>query len=310
MELNQPLRGKVPKESNMRQIDKTLTKRLGGSSYAIDEEARTATFVFSSSSADRMGDIIDQKTWQLDRYRKNPQFLFGHKSRDLPIGRTVELDIKGGKLVGTVKFATAEEYPFADTCWKLVKGGFLNAVSVGFIPHKYESYEDNGQFGYKFYDCELLECSLVPIPANQDALLGKDFSGALEPVYRGLLTDFSDSDADVFDRDALEAVVKSFGDSGTKDEPNMNFADDIEGRVVYDQSGEMMGLMVGGALKIARTYQDKLRARNAVLIDQQAEAAQPTSVTTEEKKAPVVAPNFFLKRAAVRRLARNTLLGT
>jgi len=300
--INEGRHGGARTESGMN----TLTKRMGGKREAIDIENRTATFVFSTSDADRMGDIVDQTSWQLQRYMENPQFLFGHRSRELPIGRTIDLKIMQGKLVGTVKFATADEYAFADTCWKLVTGGYLNAVSVGFVPHRWEAYEADDRRGYKFFDCELLECSLVPIPANQNALLGTKDAGELVPVYRSLIDGYQDDVSAVFGRDDLETVLRSL--DGTNGDLDSKFADDSDGQLVYDSSGEVMGLMVGGALKVARAYQDKLRNRNAALITQQA-SATTTEATTEKEKAPIVGPNFFLKRAAVRRLARNTLLG-
>lgn len=292
----------------MREITaSTVVKRLGGTRQGIDEDARTATFVFSTSDTDRMGDIIDQKTWQLENYQKNPTFLWGHKSRDLPIGKTVDLSIRGNKLVGTVQFAGGDEYPFADTCWKLVKGGYLNAVSVGFRPHRWESYSDDakGVSGYKFFDCELLECSLVPIPANQNALLGSKSLDGIEDAYRSLLADMQEGDEDVFAKADIEMIVKAFG-AGTNPDPVAKIPDDMDGREVYDDSGKFMGLMVGGALKMARSYQDELRNRNAVLISEQ--AAAKTVATIEEKTTPTVSRNFFLRRQAARALARRTLL--
>lgn len=291
----------------MREMSSVLQKRMGGSAVgAIDVDARTATFVFSSGAADRMGDIIDQSSWQLDRYKQNPQFLWAHRSREMPIGQTIDLAIRGDKLIGTVRFAKAEEYPFAETCWNMVRGGFLRAVSVGFIPHTYESYSDDttGARGYKLSNCELLECSLVPIPCNQDALLGTKDAATLMPAVRGLLDAYGDDDAGVYSRDELEAVVKALG---TDRAPNLKFDSDIDGLVVYDDAGEMMGLMVNGSLKMTRAYQDKLRTRNAALIDQQATAT--TTEATTEKKTAVVGPNFFLKREKARALARRTLLG-
>lgn len=296
----------------MRQISDVLEKRLGGQREgAIDVEARTATFVFSTNSPDRMGDIIDQKTWQLDRYKANPQFLWAHKSRELPIGKTIDLQVKGNRLIGTVKFADEDQNEFADQCWELVKGGYLNAVSVGFRPHKYESYSDDktGACGYKFFDCELLECSLVPIPCNQDALIGtKDLAGAVAPAFKALLDGYQDNDAPVFAREEIEAVVKAFG--GTSEQPESKIARDTSDGNVYDESGELMGVMVGNVLKMHRTYQDTLRARNAVAISEQASAVKSTEATTEEKTVPRVGPNFFLKSVARRSLARRTLLGT
>ena len=110
--------------------------------------------------------------------------------------------------------------------------------------------------------------------------------------------------ADVFAKEDLEAVVKSFG---TNEQPESKKVRDMVEDGVYDQSGELMGVLIDGALKLTKVYQDKLRARNVVLIDEQAEAK--TAATTEQKTVPVVAPNFYLKRKAARALARRTLLG-
>ena len=52
---------------------------------------------------------------------------------------------------------------------RLWAAGFLNAVSIGFMPKSYTPREGD-QGGYVFEDWELLEYSIVPVPANQDAL--------------------------------------------------------------------------------------------------------------------------------------------
>lgn len=281
------------------------TKRLGGQREAIDETTRTATFVFSTDSPDRVGDIIDQATWRLDRYMANPQFLWAHRSRELPIGRTVDLKVAGNRLVGKVKFAGPEENPFADTCWEMVKGGFLSAVSVGFLPHRRESYQVEDKRGMKFYDCELLECSLVPIGCNQDCLLtDKDIAGMpmLREQYAGASQDYGDDMKELFSRDELDAVVQRiFGPEGTKSDQSVA----LDGEVVYDASGELMGMMVGGALKVTRLYQDKLRSRNLGLIGEQA-GSKPA---TTEKKAGDITRNFFLRRRIAAAKRRRVELG-
>jgi HK97 family phage prohead protease len=318
-----------------REMSAIHVKRLGGTKETIDVAARTATFVFSSSSADRMGDIIDQASWQLDRYKQNPVFLWAHNSRQLPVGKTVDLYIKGNKLYGTVQFATEDENPLADQCWRLVVGGYLSAVSVGFMPHRWESYDNgDGESGYKLFDCELLECSLVPIPCNQDALLGKAVAGMdkLRAAYVSAVEDYSEDLGGVFGKAELEGcLVKMFGAAtggeinpaeahasvivgeqpgesivpkvdgrGTKVVPGS----DTDGQDVYDKSGELMGIMVGGSLKVTRAYQDKIRARNLESIEKQ---AAPTSAATTEKETGKVVGNFFLRRAKARALARRTL---
>ncbi len=67
-----------------------------------------------------------------------------------------------------LQFATAEEYPFADTIYKLYKGGYLRAFSVGFDP--VES-KDLGGWAQEYLKQELYEVSCVTVPANPEALM-------------------------------------------------------------------------------------------------------------------------------------------
>src|ERR1700674_5500045 len=58
---------------------------------AVNEAARTITFVASTESTDRYGDIIRVSGWQTKNYMQNPVFLWAHRSTDPPIGKTVSL---------------------------------------------------------------------------------------------------------------------------------------------------------------------------------------------------------------------------
>jgi hypothetical protein len=61
--------------------------------------------------------------------------------------------------------------PVAECTLQLLRGGFLSAVSVGFIPMKYAFSEEDGRtWGIDFLEQELLEFSVCPIPANPEAL--------------------------------------------------------------------------------------------------------------------------------------------
>ena len=62
---------------------------------------------------------------------------------------------------------------FADDVWKAVDGGFVQAVSVGFLPLDDPGIirDDEDRFtGFEFDNQELLELSVVPVPANPSAL--------------------------------------------------------------------------------------------------------------------------------------------
>jgi len=153
---------------------------------AIDEQKRTITFISSTEAVDRYGDVIRASGWQLDTYKKNPVFLWAHRSGDPPVGRTLDVHVETQPkpaLVQTVEFADAKTYPFADTIFNLYRGKFLNSVSVGFRPLEQPKrlLDDGGDWtgGYEFTSQELLETSGVPIPANPEAVARAVDAGAV-----------------------------------------------------------------------------------------------------------------------------------
>jgi len=151
---------------------------------SLNEEKKTAVFVMSTSDPDRHTDIVDQETWILDYFVTNPSFYFQHESYDFPIGKWLKVWLENdpnnaGKkmLVGEAEFAT-EIYDKAQLAWDMVKGGYMNMCSVGFIPHRVEYDETKDCF--VLYDCELLECSLVGTGSNRRALVRDAVSAIIE----------------------------------------------------------------------------------------------------------------------------------
>lgn len=138
------------------------------------DEPRTLNFVISSATVDRANDTINQEGWSLDAYRKNPVVLWSHDP-SLPVGRAVELGIAGGRLRSKTEFAPADNPAFgklADGLFQMYKGGFLSATSVGFLPLEYAFSEDpTRKGGMDFKRAELMEYSLVSVPANSEALI-------------------------------------------------------------------------------------------------------------------------------------------
>lgn len=141
----------------------------------IDEKNFTATFVMSTASIDRHGDIVDQDTWNLKHFLTNPAFFWGHRSNEFPLGKWLSVKLETDPenpeqkmLVGVAEFAVgvAEEI---DRAWKHVLRGDLNMVSVGFIPQVVDYDEDKDAYVLK--NCELMECSLVGIGSNRRALI-------------------------------------------------------------------------------------------------------------------------------------------
>ena len=139
----------------------------------------------STEDEDRMHDVIKASGWKLGPFKKNPVFMWGHDYSQPPIGRALKvwIDKETKRLMFNVEFADAETYEFADTIYKLYKGGFLHATSVGFIPLNWEGKdEDNPNPKYEgnvFTKQELLELSAVPVPANPNALVTARDSGLI-----------------------------------------------------------------------------------------------------------------------------------
>lgn len=149
---------------------------------AIDERSRRATFIFSDESIDREGDRIMASGWDVRDFMRNPVALFSHDARSLPIGRAMNLRINGPRLIGDIVFAPADVSEFADRVFKMVKGGFVQAVSVGFAPIDWRWARETDRLGsVDFIRQTLLEISVVTIPANQQALLiGAEAETALQ----------------------------------------------------------------------------------------------------------------------------------
>ena len=135
---------------------------------------RYMRFVASDETVDRYGDVISADGWQLANFRKNPIFLFLHDYAE-PIGTVPAIKVEGQRLLAGVRFTAPGVSAMADYCWALVQAKVLRAVSVGFSVESANDYEfirddDERVTGYRYLRQELLELSLVTVPANPNAL--------------------------------------------------------------------------------------------------------------------------------------------
>jgi HK97 family phage major capsid protein/HK97 family phage prohead protease len=121
----------------------------------------------SDESVDRYGDVVEAAGWALANFKKNPIALFGHDSKFI-VGHWTDVKVIAGKLIGTLKLLPAGISERLDEIRAAVEHGVLRAVSVGFRPIDAEPMK-NGR-GVRFKASELVECSLVSIPANPNAL--------------------------------------------------------------------------------------------------------------------------------------------
>ena len=132
------------------------------------ENSKSFEFVMSDASVDRYDDVIDVAGWDLKNFSKNPIALFSHDS-SFPIGTWEKIGVRDKALKGHLKMAPEGTSPRIDELRKLVEAGILKAVSVGFRPIEYEDLSKSG--GRRYLKSELVECSLVAVPANPNAVL-------------------------------------------------------------------------------------------------------------------------------------------
>lgn len=129
----------------------------------------------STAQRDRSKDTVNPSGWRLDAYLANPVVLWAHDYHSFPIAKDTGLTLDANGLVGSPQFATAEENPWAPHVERLIRGGFLNAASVGFAPLKWLWNEE--ERGVDFQEQELLEYSIVPVPDNPGALVEAKAAG-------------------------------------------------------------------------------------------------------------------------------------
>ncbi len=161
------------------------------------DNSRVVTFRASTPRIDRHGTRVDPSGLKTDAYDKNPIFVWGHDAYGSMFGGTPDMEHVLGRVIAhrkssqafdiDVEFATEEENPKADRAFKLVKKGFLNAVSIGFIPLKWhDEGEEAGKMPLRVYDeAEITEISLVSLPSNQDCIaLSRHFFGGTAETRR------------------------------------------------------------------------------------------------------------------------------
>lgn len=128
------------------------------------------TFVLSDATVDRMGDIIDPLGWRLDWFKRNSIALFKHDG-GFPIGTWSDPRIEDGRLIADFQPAQRGTSQRIDEIVSLVEQGILVATSVGFDPIRWEPIDQKApHMGVKYLEQELLEASIVSVPANPAAL--------------------------------------------------------------------------------------------------------------------------------------------
>jgi len=179
-------RGEAPVDA---EVAVALADSLGVELFALAYRAameqrqvgagETVPFVLSTADEDRALDVVEQ-SWRLDAFARNPVAVWAHDYTLPPVGRWVNVRVEGEPPVLRGEFQPVP----ADSAYELgrvvreqVRGGFIRAASVGFLPHDVtlrsrlpKDDPAHGEHGFLLGDNELLEVSLVSVPANAHAI--------------------------------------------------------------------------------------------------------------------------------------------
>lgn len=117
-----------------------------------------ARFVMSASAPDRVADTIEPSAYRSAARQKKLVALWQHDP-DRPIGYWTNLKAESDRLTGDIKFASTDLAQMAKT---LIDDGVPLGASIGFRGKG----EPNKSGGINFKEIELLECSVVSVPAH------------------------------------------------------------------------------------------------------------------------------------------------
>lgn len=158
------------------------------------------TFIIATEGMKADGLDLRMSGLVLDRYRLNPVVMFGHDyygRGSLPIGRAENVRVEGDELLADTIFDLDDE--FAATVDRKYRGGFLNAVSVGFdirgIDPKTGVVDE----------WELIEYSAVPVPLDPDAVVKSGRQRAL--AMAAAIADARDGGSTLAGADVADTVA-------------------------------------------------------------------------------------------------------
>lgn len=170
--------------------------------------------VISTGRPDRDRDRVLPRGGRLDNYLRNPVVQWGHNYYEpwATIGRTESIEVSDAGLAAnfTLREAASDTDPQHIILY-LWQENFIRTASIGFRP---EEYTANDLGGLDFTVWELLEWSLVPIPANTDALrlAAKRYPAAWDVLKRGRVLSAKNEGRIRTAHDALSEVLGELAD--------------------------------------------------------------------------------------------------
>jgi len=167
-------------------MSETIRRSYVARDVKIDTDKREVTHLISDATLDRQGDVIDPRGWDLTEFKRNPVVLLDHDYRiEKIVARSTGVKANSRGLFARTKFA---DTGLGAQAFDLIRHGLARAWSVGFHASEAHSLEagahakcevckrvaktgDAKPWGKHFVKQELVEYSLVAVPANPSAVL-------------------------------------------------------------------------------------------------------------------------------------------
>jgi HK97 family phage major capsid protein/HK97 family phage prohead protease len=134
----------------------------------VEEDQRIIIGTATTPEPDRIGDIVEP----LGISYKNPLPLLHHHKSDQPVGTVVfDKPTKDGITFKAKLPQISEPGPLkdrVDTAWLELRTGLVRGVSIGFRAKEHARLDTGG---LRFTKSEVLELSLVTVPANAEATI-------------------------------------------------------------------------------------------------------------------------------------------
>ena len=153
------------------------------------EDGSAHRMVIAANELSRNGDDLNLRGISFKNYRKNPVVLWAHDSyQGIPIAKTLKIGHDDqGRIEADFEFNAADEFAArVENAWN---GGFIRSASMRYLPTKVvEVRNEEGKVErLRVEEAELLEWSLVPVPADPDSVRAAARALNLpEEIFRGL----------------------------------------------------------------------------------------------------------------------------
>ena len=267
----------------MTKLNEKIYKFLKTKAVSIDEDKKTIRFCVSDNKPDRMGEIVDQSSWDIKGFLANPIALWLHRGHydaepEDVIGTwsDFETDDGEGKSYATLH-VDADINPKADLIWKQLVKGTLRCVSIGFVPHTLEWLDDDPVLK----DNELLEISVVPIPANPRAVALAFKEGSISKKDAQFLMDSMRTEAAFIEQQMSKAGSARNKRKSMTEEQAAKLIESVEGlkQTVTDQGQQITSLVE------AKQADDEARTKAEQEATEKAEAEKKAADEEAARKA-------------------------